>query len=235
MAEIVMMKKVNLRGRYFVTGFHGIGWTGYIANRFLIGKMGGRKIGYLNFEGMHPVIRLWHREISYPHDLFMIGGNVFLANEAPFPDENTMMITHDLARWIGKSGFRAAIVVGGLTQAVRRKEDPPLMGVATSKARRLMKRYDIPWMLDDLNIVGPLAGLLLHAERMGLPALALLPFAEARPDRRAAAVAIAKLADLLGFKIDTRELIEAQELERQIQQMVTAQLKSEEEESYHYM
>jgi len=230
-----MTKKINLRGRYFVTGFHGIGWTGYIANRFLVGKVGGRKIGYLSFEGMRPVIRLWRKEISYPHDLFLVGGNVFLANEAPFPDENTMAITHDIVRWVGKSRFKAIIVVGGLTQAVRRKDDPPLMGVATSKAKRLMKRYNIPWMLDDLNIVGPLAGLLLHAERMDLPALALLPFAEARPDRRAAAIAIDKLADMLGFKIDTRELIEAEELERQIQQMVTAQLKNEEEESYHYM
>jgi len=235
LAEIVMTKKINLRGRYFVTGFHGIGWTGYIANRFLVGKVGGRKIGYLSFEGMRPVIRLWRKEISYPHDLFLVGGNVFLANEAPFPDENTMAITHDIVRWVGKSRFKAIIVVGGLTQAVRRKDDPPLMGVATSKAKRLMKRYNIPWMLDDLNIVGPLAGLLLHAERMDLPALALLPFAEARPDRRAAAIAIDKLADMLGFKIDTRELIEAEELERQIQQMVTAQLKNEEEESYHYM
>ena len=146
-----------------------------------------------------------------------------------------MGITEDIARWIRDSGFRAGIVIGGLTKAVRRKEDPPMMGVATTKAGPLMEQYGIEWMLDDLNIVGPLAGLLLHAERLGVPLLALLPFAEARPDRRAAAVAIDKLAEILSIEIDTKELIEAEDLERQIHQMLTAQLKSEEQESHHYM
>ncbi len=235
MAEFVMYRDIDMKGRYFVTGFHGIGWTGYIANRFLVGKLGGERIGYLQFQGMRPVVRLWKQSISYPHDLFLIGNQVFLASEAPMPEELVMEITGDIARWIKDSGFRASIVLGGLTSAVRRKEDPPLMGVATSKAKPLMKKHKIAWMLDDLNIVGPLAGLLFHAERLDLPMLALLPFAENRPDRRAAAAAIGKLADVLGFHVDTRELIEAEDLERQIEQMVTAQLKSEEQESHHYM
>ena len=98
-----------------------------------------------------------------------------------------------------------------------------------------MKKHNIPWMMDYLNIVGPLAGLLFHAERMNLPLLALLPFSETRPDRRAAAVAIEKLGEILCFKVDTQELIQAEDIERQIHQMITAQLKSEEQVSHNYM
>ena len=235
MAEFIMSKELDLQGRYLVTGFHGIGWTGYIANRFLVGKIGGERIGYLQFQGMHPVVRLWHKKISYPYDIFLLGENIFLASEAPLPDELTMEVTGDIAGWVKKSGFKTTIVIGGLTKAVKKKGDPPLMGVATSKARPLMKKHNIPWMMDDLNIVGPLAGLLFHAERMNLPLLALLPFSETRPDRRAAAVAIEKLGEILCFKVDTQELIQAEGLERQIHQMITAQLKSEEQVSHNYM
>lgn len=230
-----MSKELDLQGRYLVTGFHGIGWTGYIANRFLVGKIGGERIGYLQFQGMRPVVRLWHKKISYPYDLFLLGENIFLASEAPLPDELTMEVTGDIAGWAKKSGLKTIIVIGGLTKAVKKKGDPPLMGVATSKARPLMKKHNIPWMMDDLNIVGPLAGLLFHAERMNLPLLALLPFSETRPDRRAAAVAIEKLGEILCFEVDTQELIQAEDIERQIHQMITAQLKSEEQVSHNYM
>lgn len=235
MADFTIFKDIDLDGRYLVTGFHGIGWTGYIATRYLVGKLGGERIGYLQFDGMKPVVRLWQQKISFPHDIFLIGNNVYLASEAPLPDEHTMDITRDICTWAKESGLEAAIVIGGLTKAVSQKDDPPLLGVATSKAKPLMEDFNISWMLDDLNIVGPLAGMLFHAERMELPLLSLLPFAEGRPDRRAAAVAIEKLGEILGFEVDTRELIEAEDLERQIQQMVTAQLKSEEQESFNYM
>jgi len=235
MAEFVLFKDIDLEDRYFVTGFHGIGWTGYIATRFLVGKLGGERIGYLNFEGMHPVVRLWKQNISFPHDLFLIGNHVFLASESPLPDELTMDITRDICSWAKESRFKAAIVIGGLTKAVSQDGDPPLLGVATSRAKPMMEEFGISWMLDDLNIVGPLAGLLFHAERLEFPLLSLLPFAERRPDRRAAAVAIEKLSEITGLEVNTSELIEAEDLERQIQQMVTAQIKSEEQQNYHYM
>ncbi len=235
MCEFVMFKDIDFTGKYFVTGFQGIGWTGYIANRFLVGKLKGKRVGYLTYEGMRPVVRLWKKRVSYPHDIFLIGQHALLASEAPMPDERTMEITQAIASWAKNAGFKAAIVIGGLTKAVRRKEDPPLMGVATSKASRMMDEIGIPWMMDDLNIVGPLAGMLFHAERLGLPLLALLPFAEQRPDRLAAARAIEKLAEILEIEVDTRDLVEAEDLERQIHQMITAQLKAEEQESHHYM
>jgi len=235
LTQFILTSKIDMNGRYFVTGFRGIGWTGYIANRFLIDQLGGERIGYLEFEGMSPVVRLWERRISYPYDLLLAGENVFMASEASFPQEEVMQITGEIARWILESGFRAGIVIGGLTNAVKRDEDPPLMGVATSSARPLMEEYDIEWMLDDLNIVGPLAGLLFHAEKIGLPLLALLPFAESRPDRKAASVAIDKLAEILAIEVDTEELIRAEHLERKIQQMITAQIKSEDSADHHYM
>lgn len=235
MSNIILKEEVSLEDRYFVTGFRGIGWTGYIANRFLFDKLGGKRIGYLEFEGMSPVVRLWEKKVSFPYDLFLLDGNVYMASEAPLPQEQTMQITGDIAKWIKDSKFKAAIVLGGLTKAVKREEDPPLLGVATSKGRSLMESNNIEWMLDDLNIVGPLAGLLFHAEKMDIPLLGLLPFAESRPDRKAAAVAIDKLAEILDFDVDTEELIQAEHLERKIQQMVTAQIKSEEKANHHYM
>lgn len=235
MPEIILTEEVDLEGKKFVTGFHGIGWTGYIANRYLITKINARRIGYLSFEGMRPVVRLWNRRISYPHDLYLSEGEVFLVSEAPFPEAQTMEITGEIASWVKKCGFELSIVIGGLTSAVKRKDDPDLMGVATSAASQLMDEYGIQWMLDDLNIVGPLAGLLFHAERLGLPLIALLPFSENRPDRRAAVVAIEKLGEILGMEVDTTDLIRAEELERRIEQMITAQLKEEEKPSHHYM
>ena len=236
MPEIVLTEDVDLEGKNFVTGFHGIGWTGYIANRYLITKINARRIGYLSFESMKPVVRLWNKSISYPHDLYLSDNEVFLVSEAPFPEEETMEITGEIARWVKRSGFRLSVVIGGLTNAVRRKDDPDLMGIATSAASHLMEDYQIKWMLDDLNIVGPLAGLLFHADRLGLPLIALLPFSENRPDRRAAMVAIEKLGEILGLKVDTQDLMRAEQLEKKIQQMITAQLREEEEKvNHHYM
>ena len=73
-------------------------------------------------------------------------------------------------------------------------------------------------MQQGLYVIGPLALVLLYAEIFDLPAVAILPYAEAsRPDPRAAAVAVKRIGELYGFKVGVEDLLEEA---RKIEEMI---------------
>ncbi len=205
-------------GFYFVTGFKGYGLVGYIATLYLAEKLGCRWMGAVVTRYMPEAVTYSDGRIVAPFELLscLDGKLVILLNHDVPHDRERTVFAEAVVKWVRDAGAGEAIFVGGFDSRFK-SGDEELRWIATTSSKR---RLSEPVMSKGLYVVGPLALLTLFAELYGLPALVILPYAEAsRPDPRAAAVAVKRVASIVGFEIDVRELLEEA---KKIEELVAA-------------
>jgi len=223
--EIILKKKVDLEGKIFITGFHGIGYTGYIAVNHIIESTKAELLGYITSEQYPPIVSLDENRVLTPYELFMYKNFIlFLPRFQPPPSEQNDLIKI-LTEWTVENRFKEAILVGGLDSKLKAGEEK-LKVVPTSKFEINNSKLELKKLDKNLYVVGPLAILLAYYEIRGFPAIALLPYAQrGRPDPLAAATAIQVINQLYNLEISTEQLIkDAKQIEQEI-----AQLKEQEE------
>ncbi len=126
-----------------------------------------------------------------------------------------------LARWVYINGFKEAILFGGLDNRLR-GEDLDLLRVAvTTEYRSRHSLGKVKLMELNYAMVGPLALLMNEFERLGVPAISILPYAEPfRADPNAAIVAIQFLKELTGVEVDVSRLRElADMIDKEIKEL----------------
>ncbi|MHA1832401.1 MAG: PAC2 family protein, partial [Candidatus Baldrarchaeia archaeon] len=69
--EIILKRKVELEGKIFITGFHGIGYAGYIAVNHIIESTNAELLGYVTTEQYPPIVSLDENRVLTPYELFM--------------------------------------------------------------------------------------------------------------------------------------------------------------------
>ncbi|MEB3789832.1 MAG: PAC2 family protein [Desulfurococcales archaeon] len=206
------------KSEFIVTGFKGFGAVGYLASLHLAERPFCKKAGFIVTKYVPEEITPGDEGVVGPFTLYSCENNsrhfgVIVNHDIPLVQERSRF-AEAIINFLTRMGISEAILIGGFDSRLRRG-DEKLRWIATSAYKR---NLDEPRMDKGLYVVGPLALLLLYAEVYGYPALALLPYAEAaRPDPRAAAVAIEKLNKLYGLSIGTEELLEeAKKIEEMI-------------------
>ncbi|MCC6062834.1 MAG: PAC2 family protein [Desulfurococcales archaeon] len=212
-----------------ITGFPGFGATGYITTRYLVEALKMKRIGFIMTRYMPDTVSIeGDTGFVFPHEIYSgLDGKVFvLVNQAvPMPVEKDEF-AEAIVRWARKNSFNEMILVGGLDSEIRKSPDDMLRWIGNSHCRR---KIEEPVMEKGLVIVGPLATLLMYSEIIGLPALAILPYAERnRPDPRAAAVAVSKIAKILNTEIDVSELIKHAETIEVLEKKIKSELETTE-------
>ncbi len=214
------------RPRRFITGFAGLGMVGYLVVHHLVQALPCRRIGYVRLMREPPFTAyITSREfLSTPIELYHCqNGDLVIA--VPHWDGDFMfrfadIIARALAQWVYLNGFEEAILFGGLDNRLR-GGDPSDFRVACTSAWRSKMPSWFKEMELNYAIVGPLAVLLNEFERLGVPAVSILPYAEPlRADPNAAIVAIQVLEHLTGISVNIdrlRELAEA--VEREIKEI----------------
>jgi len=223
--DIILKKKVDLENSVFITGFHGIGYTGYIAVNHMIESTKAELIGYITTEQYPPIVSLDDQRVLTPYELFMYKDIVlFLPRFQPAPSEQNILMKI-LAEWTVKNRFKEAILIGGLDIKLKTGEEK-LRVVPTSSFKSNDKKMELKRLDKNLYVVGPLAALLAYYEIKEFPAIALLPYAQrGRPDPMAAATAIEVINRFYNLNVPTEQLIkDAKQIEQEI-----AQLKEQEE------
>jgi len=218
------------KSEFIVTGFKGFGAVGYLASLHLAERPFCKKAGFIVTKYVPEEVTPGGEGVVGPFTLYSCESNgrhfgVIVNHDIPLVQERSRF-AEAVINFLTRMGVSEAVLIGGFDSRLRRG-DEKLRWIATSAYKR---NLDEPRMDKGLYVVGPLALLLLYAEVYGYPALALLPYAEAaRPDPRAAAVAIEKLNELYGLSIGTEELLEeAKKIEEMIstlehqQQMLTS-------------
>ncbi|RLE71271.1 MAG: hypothetical protein DRJ37_05370 [Thermoprotei archaeon] len=222
-----MAFKIVLKGdipdnAVFVTGFQGIGITGYIAIRHLISSLKAKPLGFILLDKMPPFVWMEEDRLATPIQIFSYDRYVFLMVEfLPSPPEVYKLITK-ICEWVvGTQKFSEALLIGGLDLRVKKegeKEDLKFAATTCATKKVLERGYKV---LDrGLFVTGPLALMLMGFEALDFPALAILAYANsARPDPMAAAVAIRCFSEMYGVKVDVEELIkDAQKIEAEVEE-----------------
>jgi uncharacterized protein len=223
--------KIDFANSILITGFHGIGWTGYIAIRHLIKTANTERIGYMIGENLPDVICLEEEKLVLPFEFHQYKNFIiFQPPFQPIPIEN-QDILRDLALWIVKSKFKEAILLGGLDVRFQQKEEK-LRIVPTKNFIETAKRLNIPFLEKGLLIRGPLALLLTHLEVLNFPAAVILPYAMPnRPDPAAAAVAVEFLNEHYHLDLSTTQLhTDAQMIEDEIEEILRQERERSEQE-----
>ncbi|MHA1595342.1 MAG: proteasome assembly chaperone family protein [Candidatus Baldrarchaeia archaeon] len=219
--EIILKRNVELQGCIFLTGFHGIGETGFIAMNHIVESSNAELIGYVLTEQYPPLVFFEKNRVATPFELYMYRNLViFLPRFQPPAFEQVSLIKH-LAAWVVERGFEEALLIGGLDSRFRTEEPKQPLRVVPTSAYIRKKEIDMPTLEKDLFVAGPLALLLALFEINNFPAIALLPYAERnRPDPKAAAIAIQKINEIYGLDLPVQPLIEdAERIEKEIEEL----------------
>ncbi len=217
----------EIRGRFFITGFHGVGHVGWIAVRHMVTQLGAERVGYLVTRHMQPFVSV-KDGIVLPYEIYRHRDAVFLLTNIPFSERDSSIVPLFVAEKFHKS-FEEAILIGGLDSRRKEGDESPLKLAPTSiylaRHSDTVNKYGL--LGEGLGIVGPLAYMLSVFEARKFPAVAILPYAAVeRPDPTAAAKAVEAVGEFTGLEIDVKELVEegirveqkVEELEKKIRE-----------------
>ncbi|MHA1784819.1 MAG: proteasome assembly chaperone family protein [Candidatus Helarchaeota archaeon] len=220
--QIKITESIDLKDKIFITGFHGVGATGYIAVRHLVATLPMKRIGYLITDNLPGFISIENDALLLPYEIFQHENFIILLTRSQPSRDEINDFTKTLSEWVVKNEFKEAILIGGLDNKFK-TADEKLRSVP-NKAFLSKNQWEI---LDKgLFVTGPLALLLAYFEMEDFPACALLPYSEReRPDPRASAVAIEELNKFYeNFQTNTEDLIkDAQKIEDEIKNIMQSQ------------
>ncbi len=219
--RIVLKGSPDLRNCIFISGFHGVGLTGFIAVKHLVKCLNAERIGFIESRFLPPFISVGDSYIiATPFELFKHDKYVFFITEFPPHDKEVYQLSQVIADWVVRSGFSQAILIGGLDKRFKCSDNVLCKFLVTSAFKRLVSK-ELPLLDKGLHAYGLLALLLARFEIRDFPAIAVLPYADAsRPDPLAAANAINFLNSFLGLSIDVSELIrDAERIESEIKML----------------
>lgn len=221
MAVKFHLKEPNLKGSVLITGFHGLGATGYISVKHAVTSTGAELIGYVSTERIPPFVSMDENRLSLPFEIYKKDRFVFVITNVPPHPKERQEFSKALAEWAMAEGFTASYLIGGLDSRLKPNEGDRIRCTVT-KAFKGHEGLDVPLLEKGLFVVGPLAVMLSCFEIGGFPAISLLPYANpTRPDPMAAAVAVQYLNKLTKMHIDVGPLeTDAQKIESEIQELM---------------
>src|SRR6184192_4406239 len=215
----LLVDSKNLRGSTLVTGFHGVGQTGYIATSYMIHALKAERIGFIDVSNPPPWVGTAEGGLVTPFEVYRRGKTVLVKLEFSPHRSEEAEFAKVLANWAVKGKFKDAILIGGLDSSFRNNNDEFCV-VPTGAYIDRAKVFKAPILEPGLLVYGPLAVMLSEFEIHDFPAIAVLPYAEpARADPAAAALAIKKISKAYNFNVEVSDLVkDAKFIEREFDQ-----------------
>lgn len=222
--KIVVDDKEEIENCYFVTGFHGVGLTGYITVNHLVKSLHARPIGYVETQYQPALISLAGERISFPFEIYRHNDIIILFPRLQPKRSEVREFTHEVVSWVTEKKFKEAILIGGLDNRFKHGDDD-MRCVPTRPSLEETKTRNIPLLEEALFVTGPLALMLTYFEMKSFPAIALLPYSErGRPDPRAAALAVKQINAIFSLGVDVFELInDAKRIEEEVTKIMEGQ------------
>jgi len=117
--------KSDLKGCTFISGFHGLGESGYIAVNHLIEQLNAVKIGYILTDLLPPFITLKQGSLSLPFEIYHYENLIFVAPSfEPYRLEQRAF-AKVLVDFCIECEMKAAYLIGGLdNRLISSNEDP---------------------------------------------------------------------------------------------------------------
>src|SRR3989475_5775751 len=212
----ILVDSKNLKGSTLVTGFHGVGQTGYIATSYMIHALKANRIGFVDVSNPPPWVGTAEGGLVTTFEVYRKNKVVLIKLEFSPHRSEEAEFAKALSDWAVDHKFKDAILIGGLDSAFKQNKDDFCV-VPTGAYLDRAKIFKAPILEPGLLVYGPLAVMLSQFEIHDFPAVAVLPYAEpARADPAAAALAIRKISKAYNFKVNLKELLkDAKLIERE--------------------
>jgi predicted ATP-grasp superfamily ATP-dependent carboligase len=110
--NIFVDDKEEIENCYFVTGFHGVGLTGYITINHLVKALHARPIGYVETLHQPALISLVGERISFPFEIYRHENIIILFPRIQPKRSEVREFTHELVTWVAERKFKEAILIG---------------------------------------------------------------------------------------------------------------------------
>ena len=213
----ILVRTPSLRNCTLVTGFHGVGETGYITVSYLVNTLRAKRIGFVDVAHPPPFIATSEAGLVTPFEVYRAGQIVLVKLEfSPHRSEESEF-AKTLARWVMENKFKDAVLIGGLDASLQSGSDG-IRIVSTGSYPLKTRKMKHPTLEIGLFFYGPLAVMLGEFEKKGFPALAILPYASAtHADPKAAATAVRAVSKAYGLKVSVKDLeYDAKDIEEEI-------------------
>jgi uncharacterized protein len=212
-----MVKTGSLRNSTLITGFHGVGETGYISVSYLVHELNARRVGFVDVAHPPPFVATSESGLVTPFEVYRSGRIVLVKLEFSPHRTEEAEFAKSTAQWVMDNKFRDAVLIGGLDGSLQSGSDGVRI-VPTGNYPIGKMKMKHPMLEAGLFVYGPLAIMLGEFEKHNFPAVAVLPYASANhADPKAAATAIRTVAKAYGLKVDVKDLeSDAKEIEQEI-------------------
>ena len=212
---------LDVDGLSLITGFHGIGSTGFLALNHLINTLKPERIGVFETDYLSPVSSINSGKIITPFEIYKKDNIAFLRVAVPPLQGNEIIFLRNVCEIILEKNFKELILLGGL-DAQLKKDDSNFRYVKTSSYKLPKYLSGSTALEDERIIIGPVAQMLNFMEVRNFPTLGLLPFATSiRLDPRAASEAVKILSNIFNLEVEVDTLVEqALELENDHPELV---------------
>jgi predicted ATP-grasp superfamily ATP-dependent carboligase len=222
-----MVRSGSLRSCTLITGFHGVGETGYISVSYLVHSLNAKRIGFVDVAHPPPFIATSEAGLVTPFEVYKAGRIVLVKLEfSPHRTEESEF-AKTLAQWVMSNKFKDAVMIGGLDASLQGGADGiRIVPTATYPLKKVKMKH--PTLEAGLFVYGPLAIMLGEFEKQNFPAVAVLPYASAdHADPKAAATAIKAVSKSYGLKVDVKDLeYDAADIEEEIDRRLQQTTKS---------
>lgn len=212
-----LVRASNLRNSTLITGFHGVGETGYISVSYLVHSLNAKRVGFVDVAHPPPFIATSEEGLVTPFEVYQAGKFVLLKLEFSPHRAEESEFAKTVSHWIMDNKFKDAVLIGGLDASLQSGRDAARV-VATSSYPLKNRKIKHAVLEAGLFVYGPLAVMLGEFEKRNFPSIAILPYASANhADPKAAATAIRTVSKAYGLKVDVRDLeYDAKDIEGEI-------------------
>ncbi len=220
--KFIFEEDVSFEGCTLITGWHGVGESGFIAVSHMVDALAARRVGYIVSQYIPPFVSIKDGRISLPFEVYMKDNIVLIVPIFEPYKYEYKAFAESIVDWASSCKISRCIMVGGLDN--RLKHDHELKVVPTRAYLNEFGNHDCELLEEGLFITNMLALLLMFFDIRGFPAISILPYADrGRPDPIAAKVAVEAINKILGLSIDVDPLVdEAKSIESDIQDMLSA-------------
>ncbi len=212
--EIRMTAEVNLKNHVLIEGFPGIGLVGTIAAGYIAEKRKMKPVGFIYSEKFPPMTSIHNGIAYYPARIYKDPKSDFLAvfSEFVIPGDVVFELSKAILSFAKKKGIREIVSLAGMTSGKPSKEKK-VYGIASQEGLvKYLASKGIEIVKEGVT-TGVSGVLLAECRAENFPAFTLLAESELNyPDPRASVLLVKKLEEVIGLKVDVKELIKEAEM-----------------------
>src|SRR5438093_7305604 len=116
----VLVDQKGLKGSTLITGFHGVGLTGYLATSYLIHALKAVRIGFIEVENPPPWVGTADGGLVTPFEVYRKGKTILVKLEFSPHKSEEAEFAKVLADWAVDQRCKDAVLIGALDSSYKR-------------------------------------------------------------------------------------------------------------------